>query len=67
MKYKELEVESNRKDMYLKRLKDQLNEAEDKIMTLQKVQYICIQNIQLSIVSYMYVMYICSYAYAYYA
>ena len=41
MKYKELEVESNRKDMYLKRLKDQLNEAEDKIMTLQKVRTIC--------------------------
>ena len=42
MKNKELEVEINKKDVYLTSLKDQLNEAEDKIMMLQKVRHVLI-------------------------
>ena len=37
MKYSGLQVKSNEKDVHIKCLKDQLNEAEDKIMMLQKV------------------------------
>lgn len=38
MKYSELQVKSNEKE----RLKDKLNEAEDKIMMLQKVDYVLV-------------------------
>ena len=38
MKYSELQVKSNEKDIYINHLKDQLTKAEEKIMTLQKVQ-----------------------------
>lgn len=41
MKYSELQVKSNEKDIHIKHLKDQLTEAEDKIMKFQKVRYIC--------------------------
>ena len=43
MKNKELEVEINKKDIYLTRLKEQLNEAEDKIMTMQKVHLVLLR------------------------
>ena len=42
MKYSELQVKSNEKDVHIKCLKDQLNEAEDKIMMLQKVDYVLV-------------------------
>ena len=42
MKYSELQVKSNEKDVHIKCLKDQLNEAEDKIMMLQKVRHVLI-------------------------
>ena len=37
MKYDELQVKSNEKDIHIKSLKDQLNEAEYKTMSLEKV------------------------------
>ena len=38
MKYDELQVKLREKDIYVKHLKDQLNESEKKISQLQKVQ-----------------------------